>query len=263
MNIEKYTGNADNYLKFRNDYPQKFIKYLYEHVGISKNSLIADIGSGTGKLSKQLLLKGNQVFCVEPNCDMRKTAEKDLFAFSNFISVNGTAENTTLSNFSVDFITVGTAFHWFNVEQFKKECQRILKPNGKVILVWNSRPVNRRIEVEENIASEKFVINFDGLSGGKEENSKLFSSFFREGNFDYKIFQEKITFNKDNFIGRVLTTFDKLNDEKYIIELSKLFDNHSENGTLSITFHTRSLVGEVGTASNVPLQSSKIASQQW
>lgn len=236
MDYVKYTFNAEKYSKYRTEYPKEFIDYLYENVGLNNNSIIADIGSGTGKLSKQLLLKGSQVYSVEPNDDMRRVAEKDLSKFSNFIPINGTAENTTLQNSSVDFITVGTAFHWFDMEQFKKECQRILRPNGKVILVWISRPVNW---------TKNFEINYNGLSGGREEKPELISPFFNDNNCEYKIFDEASSYTKDTFIGRALSTYDKLTDIKYIDELSSLFDNHKVNEKIMITLYTRSFVGGV------------------
>lgn len=66
MDYVKYTLNAEKYSKYRTEYPKEFIDYLYENVGLKNNSIIADIGSGTGKLSNQLLLKGSQVYSVEP-----------------------------------------------------------------------------------------------------------------------------------------------------------------------------------------------------
>ncbi|QSX06681.1 class I SAM-dependent methyltransferase [Sedimentibacter sp. zth1] len=236
MDIGKYTLNAKKYIKYRTEYPKELIDYLYKSVGLSKKSIIADIGSGTGKLSKHLLLSGSYVCCVEPNDDMRRVAEIDLSKFSNFMSINGTAENTTLQDSSVDFITVGTAFHWFDMEKFRKECCRILKPNGKVILVWISRPVNRK---------ESFEINYNGLSGGKEEEPELISSFFKNKKYEYKIFEEKSVYDKDTFIGRALSTFDKLADAKYVDELSTLFDNHKVNETVTINLYTRCIIGEV------------------
>jgi 2-polyprenyl-3-methyl-5-hydroxy-6-metoxy-1,4-benzoquinol methylase len=68
---------------------------LFEQVGITKNLSIADIGSGTGKLSNQLLLQGNKVYWVDPNHTMRKTAEMNLSEFQNYVSINGTAEHTS------------------------------------------------------------------------------------------------------------------------------------------------------------------------
>lgn len=56
MDYAKYTFNAEKYSKYRTEYPKEFIEYLYERVGLNNNSVIADIGSGTGKLSNQLLI---------------------------------------------------------------------------------------------------------------------------------------------------------------------------------------------------------------
>ena len=84
-----------------------------------------------------------------------------------------------------------------------------------------------------------------GLSGGKEEKPELISPFFKDNNFEYKIFEEASSYTKDTFIGRVLSTYDKLTDKKYIDELSSLFDNHRVNENIMITLYTRSFVGEV------------------
>ena len=142
MNETKFDGMGKIYDKFRPTYPQTFIKYLRSDVGVCKKSTVADIGSGTGILTRQLLEICKNVIAVEPNSDMRVVAEKNLNNFVNFTSVNGTAENTTLGSKSVDFITVAQAFHWFDRMKFKAECNRILIPKGKVILVWNRRDDN-------------------------------------------------------------------------------------------------------------------------
>jgi ubiquinone/menaquinone biosynthesis C-methylase UbiE len=199
MDIGSFTGHAGDYSNYRNAYPQAFIEHLYEKAGFTDSTVIADIGSGTGILSRQLLSKGSKVLCVEPNQDMRAAAEQNLSGYNGFHSVNGTAEKTALDTGSVDFVTVGTAFHWFDETAFKAECRRILKPGGKVVLVWNSRPVNRN--------AGAFVINFDGISGGKEEHPELFKSFYKDGTFEHVIFKETIFYDKQRFIGRALTSF--------------------------------------------------------
>lgn len=236
MNIDKYAFNGEKYLKYRTEYPKKLVEYLYEEIGLSKSSVIADVGSGTGKLSKQLLLKGSYVYCIEPNDDMRRVAKIDLSKYDNCAFIKGTAEMTNLQDLSVDFITVGTAFHWFDMEAFKKECSRILKPNGKVILVWISRPVNRK---------KNFEINYNGLSGGKEEKPELLAHFFKNNKFEYKVFEEKVNYDKSMFIGRALSTYDKLIDEKYVNELSELFDKYKMNETITLTLYTRCILGEI------------------
>lgn len=237
MDIGSFTGHAGNYSNYRNAYPQEFIDYLYEKAGFTGSSVIADIGSGTGILSRQLLSRDSKVLCVEPNQDMRAAAEQNLSVYNGFVSVNGTAETTGLDTGSVDFVTVGTAFHWFDEAAFKAECRRILKPGGKVVLVWNSRPVNR--------TADTFVINFDGISGGKEEHPELFRSFFKDGVFEYNIFKEIIFYDKQRFIGRVLTTFRSTQGNTVLQELSELFDRHSDHGLLAVPLYARSLIGEV------------------
>ena len=137
MNENKFNGMGKIYSKYRPSYPFSFIDYLFTDVGISQNSIIADIGSGTGILTRQLLEKGCKVYGVEPNADMRVIAESNLREFPGFTSVNRGAENTTIDDNSVDYITVAQAFHCFDRERLKKECHRILKPEGKVVLVWN------------------------------------------------------------------------------------------------------------------------------
>src|SRR5260370_35817764 len=88
---------------------------------------------------KLFLENGNRVFGVEPNAEMRQAGEEYLRAYSNFSSVNSSAEATTLPNASVDFVTAGQAFHWFEPEKTRAEFQRILRPQGWVAAIWNFR----------------------------------------------------------------------------------------------------------------------------
>ena len=79
-------------------------EYLVCDLEVNKQTVIADIGSGTGKLSQDLLKVAGIVYCVEPNDEMRQVAESLLSNQEGFISVKGTAEQTTLMDKSVDFI---------------------------------------------------------------------------------------------------------------------------------------------------------------
>jgi SAM-dependent methyltransferase len=101
--------------------------------------MVADIGSGTGILSEVFLRNGNIVFGVEPNEDMRKIAEANLSSYANFRSIDGSAESTKLEEGSVDFVTAGQSFHWFDGPKAKTEFRRILGNDGWVVLVWNTR----------------------------------------------------------------------------------------------------------------------------
>jgi ubiquinone/menaquinone biosynthesis C-methylase UbiE len=102
---------------------------------------IADVGSGTGFLSERFLQNGNRVYAVEPNPEMRTAGEQLLAHYPTFISVAGTAEATTLPDQSVEFVTAGQAFHWFDAAAARQEFLRILRPGGWVVLVWNYQRV--------------------------------------------------------------------------------------------------------------------------
>lgn len=139
---QRFSNRVDNYIRYRPSYPSEVIGLLQTKCGLASNSIVADIGSGTGKLTELLLPHARQVVAVEPNLEMREAGERLLGQYSNFISVNGTAETTAQSDNSVDLIVAGQAFHWFDRERTKTEFQRILKPGGYVALIWNDRQMD-------------------------------------------------------------------------------------------------------------------------
>ena len=251
MNEERFTGKSKAYSKFRPSYPKEFLNYLYSEVGFSEKSVVADIGSGTGIFTKQLLKKGSTVFAVEPNEDMRKTAEEDLKEYSGFFSIPASAENTGLENSSVDFVTVAQAFHWFDTQKFKTECKRILKPQGKIILVWNSRNDDSVITKENEKIDIEFCKNFKGYSGGISgplQREKI-AQFF-DNKFELKVFENPLVYDRDGFIGRNLSSSyapkgGEENYEEYISALSDMFDKFSTNGVIEYPFYTQSYVGNL------------------
>lgn len=251
MNETKFDGLGKIYSQYRPTYPNQFISYIYLNADIRNQSIIADIGSGTGILTKQLLEQGNDVFAVEPNADMRNIAENNLENFKNFYSIEGTAENTTLKSQSIDVITVAQAFHWFDREKFKNECKRILKPNGKVILVWNSRDEKSEIVIENDRINRKYCHNFKGFSNGMKGavGEGEFSDFFTN-EYDEKAFKNDIKFNCDGFIGRNLSASYALKENEkfyseYISELKNLFNKYCTDGMLTMPNFTRCYIGKV------------------
>jgi SAM-dependent methyltransferase len=132
-----YSRVVDNYARYRPGYPDELVALLEAECGLAPGLPIADIGSGTGLLAEVLLRHGYGVAGVEPNDAMRATAEERLGAYPGFTSIAATAEATSLAGHSVQMITVGNAFHWFNHAQVRPEFARILVPAGWVALVWN------------------------------------------------------------------------------------------------------------------------------
>jgi len=126
----RFSNKVENYIKYRPHYPKAVIDYLKSENILKNDSVIADIGSGTGISAEMFLKNGSTVYGVEPNKEMREAAERLMSNYKNFISVNGTAEVTSLGIHSIDLIVAAQAFHWFDLDKTKAEFKRILKPKG-------------------------------------------------------------------------------------------------------------------------------------
>lgn len=245
----KFDGRARDYIVGRPSYAEELIKCLYCDYGISESSVIADIGSGTGKFAKHLLERGSEVYCVEPNDDMRSVAESELSGYKNFHSVLGNAENTALETGFVDYVTTAQAFHWFDVKKFRRECSRILKDNGKVFLIWNVRDDTDFLNQELYQIYSKYCPNFKGFSGGIEKDDPRIKEFFN-GQYDYVSFDNPLCFDKEKFIARSLSgSYSLREDDKeyaeYIEALISLFNKHSNNGIVSIANRSIAYIGVV------------------
>lgn len=118
-NFDKFNGKADFYQKSRPDYSGEFIDYMFSDIITAEDAVIADIGSGTGKFSKEFITRGYHTLCVEPNDNMRHIAEQSFKGYDNYVSVKGDAAFTALQNNSIDLVTAAQAFHWFDTQKFK------------------------------------------------------------------------------------------------------------------------------------------------
>lgn len=237
-NETRFNRKSDEYKRFRPGYPDQLLKDIYKENNLNGNSVIADIGSGTGIMTKQLLNLGIKVFAVEPNEDMRMAANETLKEYKDLTFVDGSAEKTTLKDNCVDMVVVAQAFHWFDVESFRNECQRILKPDGKVAIISNERVLEDLTHQEIAVAYRKYSPNFKGFSNGLMGSMDLYDNFFAYG-YSHKTYDNPLIYDKGNFIGRHLSSSFSLtkSDEFYpmLVEaLSKIFDRHSTNGYLNL-----------------------------
>jgi SAM-dependent methyltransferase len=134
-----FSAKVADYIASRPDYPAALLEELAEHCQLSKHAHIADVGAGTGLLTRDLLARGYRVTAVEPNTEMRAACDQLLSAEANYKSIDGTAEAMAIEDQSVELITAATAFHWFKIDESRRESLRVLKPNGQVALIWNDR----------------------------------------------------------------------------------------------------------------------------
>lgn len=210
-------------------------------------SVIADIGSGTGLLSELFLDNGNFVFGIEPNFEMRKAGENRLKAFPRFLSVYSRAEATTLEDHSVDFVTAGQAFHWFDLEQTKKEFMRILKPKGWVIVIYNVA----RVDTPFQLACQQFRVTYLAENGSETEETDIYTPFFGEGNFTKKRVEGvSQKFNLTGFTGRVLSSANtpKETTSRYaqmMDALGTIFEQYQQDGKVEISYITEVVFGRL------------------
>lgn len=245
----EFDGIASVYSKGRPTYAVEFIDALYSQFGMNDHSIVADIGSGTGKFAEQIIKKGTFVYCVEPNDDMRKQAIKDLAQYENHKCVAGGAEYTNLEASSVDFITTAQAFHWFDVNAFKKECARILRPNGKVFLIWNLRDMESEMIRKSFMIYQKYCPKFRGFAGGIQKDDERIKVFF-DCNYKYLEYDNPLYYDKETFINRSLSGSYSLKEkdegyEDYIAELERLFVEYAVDGIVTMPNKTVVYIGEV------------------
>lgn len=131
-----YKTGADAYVRGRPDYPLQVTDWLRDTLGLNEDKTVIDLGAGTGKFTARLVATGAQVIAVEPVAQM---LDKLSEAFPEVLAVSGTALDLPLPDASVDVGICAQAFHWFASSEALTEIARVLKPGGKLGLVWNSR----------------------------------------------------------------------------------------------------------------------------
>lgn len=245
---KNFDGYAKDYTVGRPSYAAELIDYLFNNCNLNAESVIADIGSGTGKLSRQFLERGCRVYAVEPNNDMRHTSEIELADYERFYSVLGDAENTTLEDDSVDFITTAQAFHWFNGSQFRRECKRILKSSGRVALIWNVRDMTDLLNQDLYNIYSKYCPQFKGFSGGIKKDDQRIKDFFND-HYTYVSFDNPLYFDRDKFIARSLSGSYSLKEgdrdfNEYMDAINELFDKYSKDGIVVMANSSDAYIGD-------------------
>lgn len=247
--VERFSNRVEAYSKYRPGYPSEIVGFLSTECGLATDSVVADVGSGTGILSEVFLKHGNQVLGVEPNAEMRVAAEQLLAAYPSFTSVNGSAEATSLSNGSVDFVTAAQAFHWFDREGTRAEFARILKPSGWVVLLWNERRTDTTAFLRDY---EQLLLAYgtDYQEVRHENVYRNIAAFFAPQNFTLKSFDNRQVFDYEGLEGRLVSSsyVPAAGQPRYaemIDALHLVFEVHAEDGRVIVEYDTRVYYGRI------------------
>lgn len=166
-----------------------------------------------------------------------------------FIFTDGTAEHTGLPDGCVDLVTAAQAFHWFDADAFGAECRRILRPGGRVLLVWNIRRESG-IKDALKLVNERYCPDFVGFSGGMDrERSERTDAFFGGGHSVRTFANDEVSENAEDFIGRCFSaSYAPKSGEAalaYADALRGLYEKFSVGGKLTVPMFAAAYYGSV------------------
>lgn len=246
---QRFSSRVENYLRYRPHYPAELITILQEKCGLQAGWKIADIGSGTGFSSEPFLKNGNTVYGVEPNGPMRDAAEILLKEYPLFISINGTAEETTLPDACVEMSVAGQAFHWFDRDKAKAEFHRILKPDGWVVLFWNMRSDEKSAFMK---AYEQFLFDYvpeyARVRIHQSIGDEALRDFFAPSEMRTRTCENTQVFNFEELKGRLLSSSyspepGTPGHEPMVNALTQLFEHYQQDGVIRFDYETQVYIG--------------------
>jgi len=243
--IDVFSSKAEIYAKYRWGYAAEAIQTIFDQTGTTKESCVADIGAGTGILTREFVGKVKQIFAVEPNPEMRVIAVRELGCFPSCQVINGRAEATTLADHSVDMITAAQAVHWFEPEAARREFYRILKPDGWLAFCRNYGG-NRELgeALQEVYPTEN---DTESLMVGKRQPR----SFYFSGDDYLKAeFPFKSQLSWEGFFGSLSTaSFAPDKDSALYAQFERkariVFDRFNTNGPIEVNGMTELYLGQI------------------
>jgi SAM-dependent methyltransferase len=191
---------AEAYDRGRPEYPIQAIDWLTDGLGLQSGRLVVDVGAGTGKLTRALVPTGARLVAVEPVENMRRVLTRRL---AEVEVLAGSAEAIPLRAGSADAIVVGQAFHWFDGPRALVEFGRVLRPAGRLGLIWNRRDQRQQLEQ----AIDAIITPYRGSTPAY--HSKVWQTAFQEGSPFSLIDEVQIPFaqtlDEDGFLDRLMS----------------------------------------------------------
>ena len=241
---QRFSSRVENYVKYRPGYPARILDVLREHCRFTSDAVVADIGSGTGIFTELLLSNGNRVYGVEPNDEMRAAGERLLARLPNFVSVDGTAEKTSLPASSVGFITAAQAFHWFDRPSTREEFARILKPQGWIVLIWNDRQTDSTPFLRDyELLLRNFATDYAEVRH-KELDLVKVRDFIGSDAAEMIVLENQQVFDYASLRGRLLSSSyapeqDDPRHEPMLKCLEEIFQRHQDAGHVTFLYCTQ------------------------
>ncbi len=191
---------ADVYERARPEYPAEAVAWIADRLELRAGRTVLDLGAGTGKLTRALVATGANVIAVEPGKAMMAEL---VHAVPEAQAVQGAAEDIPLPDASVDAVTVGQAFHWFRHDEALPELHRVLRSQGGISLVWNSRDQDAPLQCDlTDLIARFFPPDRPGGPGGGSWAQPLAESDLFEP-LDERRFRFAQTLDADALVDRI------------------------------------------------------------
>lgn len=244
----RFSDRVDDYVRYRPGYPRELVTWIAETIGLVPSWHVADVGSGTGFLSLRFLENGNTVYGVEPNAEMRASAEREFAGNDRFISVDGSAETTTLPDQSIDLVCAAQAFHWFDLEATRREWRRVLKPDGWALVVFNTRLIEATPFMR---AYDQHLVNYAvdytrvDHRRGLPERMHIFAGPYREWRFRFTLHHHFDDVRGLSMSSSYVPAPGHPTHEAFFARLREIFDAHAKDGVVDFPYETEAYLGRV------------------
>ena len=248
---QRFTGRVEAYKRFRPRYPAAILEILQMKCGLTPETMVADVGAGTGMLAEVFLANGNRVFAIEPNAEMRAACRELEESYPKLTCIDGTAEATGLPASSIDLVAAGRAFHWFDPAKSKTEFRRVLRGESWVALLGLGRPGagQRPMALEMERIMREYGTDYAAL----EDRYKLGDRAreFFGGTVGSAEIQTLTTFTWDEFLGNAisLSVMPMPGDprfEAFEQALRGIFEKYQSNGKVEMPIECKMYLGRLG-----------------
>jgi ubiquinone/menaquinone biosynthesis C-methylase UbiE len=248
--VSRFSDRAQDYAKYRPHYSMDVVRVLHQACALQPEHVIADVGCGPGMLAEILLKNGNRVIGVEPNIEMRHAGERYLAEYANFNMIDGSAEQTTLPDASVDFVVAGQAFHWFRPQLARMEFVRILKPGGWTVFVWHERDMQSTAFLR---AYEDFLrrhsADYQVVNHATVASPDAIKRFFSPSPVQLVVQQARQLLDFEGLRGRLLSSSYVpkvgVTADCLLAELPNLFAAYAEEGRVDLEYETKIYYGQL------------------
>lgn len=246
---ERFSNRVADYVRYRPDYPPALLDWVHGEMGVPTETLVADIGAGTGISTRLFLATGHPVIAVEPNGPMREAAGKLLSKeYLRLKLVDGTAEATTLADHSVGLVAAAQAFHWFDTDAVRVEWKRILHKEGLALVFWNSRLLDASPFL---VGYEQLLLEFGTdytQVAERYQDDDAMRAWFGPGLRGIAQFPNAQYMDADGLRGRLLSSSyapppDHPRHAPMLEALQQLFDAHAVDGKIAFEYQTRAFIG--------------------